>query len=81
MALQPLGWRAALTWVVPGRSSSVLHHRLTAPSQSPPRLLPSCNTLKPTRQGRLTVTSAWNVSYGVQSSGTRVVVRVGQTPP
>src|SRR5256885_1319236 len=66
---------------MPGRSKAVFTQRLTVSSQPPPRRLFSCSTVNPTRHGRLTVTSAWNVWKADQSSGTRIVVSVGQRPP
>src|ERR1043166_1079485 len=65
----------------PGRSKAVLTQRLVTPSQERSRELFSCIARKPTRQGRLTVTSALKVWYPVQSEGTLVVATVGHSPP
>src|SRR2546428_3977514 len=65
----------------PGWQRCVLVQRLMVLSQPPPRRLFACKTVKPTRHGRLTVTSAEKVRYALQSVGMAVVVRVGQAPP
>src|SRR5262245_10525417 len=70
-----------VTTFLPGWRSSVFVQRLTVASQPPPRWLFSWRTVKPTRQWRLTVTSARKDSNGIQSGGTLVVVMVGHWPP